>query len=322
MERALTPMPAFGRSATAGFLAIGLALYVGLFAASEWLVYRNGDSNPFYKIENAASPQYDWVILGASHAMPLDFADFNAVMEQRTGKRIINLAGPGTGPLYSRFVLEHFLRHHSARHVLYVADGFAFRSRAWNEERLADAKLLSRTPFDPALAAILADYVLREHVDPRGLLDYVTGFSKINNRERFRLDVWEGEANFDRAFRPSRAAEKKRVEYLYPPVVDEIEARRRYLSQLVAMISDAKSQGADVTIAKFPLPPRFKALLRDEETFDTALRAVAEAQGAAFIDLSGTVAEPRFYADTDHLNREGVTVFLRQHLERLLADGQ
>jgi len=36
-------------------------------------------------------------------------------------------------------------------------------------------------------------------VDARAVLDYVSGFSKINNRERFQRDVWEGDAQFERA---------------------------------------------------------------------------------------------------------------------------
>ena len=102
---------------------------------------------------------YDWVILGASHAMPLDFADFNALMQRETGLRIINLAAHGTGPLYNRFVFEHFLRANRTRNLLYVVDSFAFTARAWNEDRFGDAKLIRGTPFEPALARHLGDYV-------------------------------------------------------------------------------------------------------------------------------------------------------------------
>jgi hypothetical protein len=94
-------------------------------------------------IGGAPTAQYrtvDWVILGASHAMPLDFADFNAQMERETRLRILNLAAPDAGPLYNRFVLEDFLRAHRARNLLYVVDSFAFYSRTWNEDRFADAK--------------------------------------------------------------------------------------------------------------------------------------------------------------------------------------
>ena len=107
------------------FLAVGLAIYPALYTGAEWLVVRNGHMNPVYKVDTAR-PSYDWVILGASHAMPLDFDDANAEIENATGQKILNLAGPGAGPLYNRFVLEHFLTTRRTRSVLYVVDSFAF----------------------------------------------------------------------------------------------------------------------------------------------------------------------------------------------------
>ena len=128
-------------------------LYALLFYAAEQLMRSHGRSNPFFKIATMEQPAVDWLVLGTSHAMPLDFGGFNAVIERETGLRVVNLAAQGTGPLYNRFVLEHFLRDHRARNVLFVADSFAFYSRAWNEDRFADSKLLARTPRDPAIAA-------------------------------------------------------------------------------------------------------------------------------------------------------------------------
>jgi len=124
------------------FIAIGLALYAGVYYLAEQLMVQTGRSNPFFKIATAQNSTVDWVILGASHAMPLDFADFNAQMERETQRKILNLAAPGAGPLYNRFVFEHFLREHRARNLLYVVDSFAFYSRTWNEERFTDAKRL------------------------------------------------------------------------------------------------------------------------------------------------------------------------------------
>src|SRR5665647_824469 len=153
------------------FIAIGLALYASVYYAAEQLMVQTGRSNPFFKIATAQDTTVDWVILGASHAMPLDFADFNAQMEHETRLRILNLAAPGTGPLYNRFVLEHFLRTHRARNVLYVVDAFAFYSRAWNEERFADAKLLRRTPLKRAITGRLVQYALHEGVAASAVLD-------------------------------------------------------------------------------------------------------------------------------------------------------
>ena len=46
-------------------------------------MYRTGKSNPFYKLATRP-PAVNTVILGASHAMPLNFSDFNAFMKRET----------------------------------------------------------------------------------------------------------------------------------------------------------------------------------------------------------------------------------------------
>jgi hypothetical protein len=300
------------------FVAIGLVLYAGVYYAAERLMLHTGRSNPFFKIATAQETTLDWVILGASHAMPLDFADFNAQMQRETGLRILNLAAPGTGPLYNRFVLEHFLRAHRTKNVLYVVDSFAFYSRSWNEERFADAKLLRRTPLESAIAARLWGYARDEGVDPRAVLDYVTGFSKINNRERFERDVWEGEAQFERVYRPSASAVKKRIAYLYPDKT-EATALSRYLEAFSALIATARRAGASVVVIKLPTPPQYRSQLPDEAAFDQALSRLLATAEVRFHDFSQAIDEPRFYFDTDHLNRVGLTEFFSRYLKPVMV---
>jgi hypothetical protein len=306
-----------GRAAAA-FIGIGLALYAAAWAASERLVLRTGHANPFYKMAVAPAGPVDWVVLGASHAMPLDFADFNAMMERATGRRILNLASPGTGPLYNRFVLEHFVESRRAGNLLYVADSFAFRSRAWNEDRFGDAKLLRRTPFEWRLARRLAAYVGGEDVDVRALLDYTTGFSKLNNRERFQRDAWEGEAQFDRVARPSRSAVDKRIEYLYPHGTAPATLAR-YLDEFAALLDVASRAGMRVTVVKLPVPTAYRDALPDEDAFDAALTTLLARRGVAWRDWSAAVADPKAYFDTDHLNRAGLTAFFERELRALFA---
>jgi hypothetical protein len=302
------------------FIAIGLALYAGVYYAAEQLMVQTGRSNPFFKIATAQDSTVDWVILGASHAMPLDFADFNAQMERETQRKILNLAAPGAGPLYNRFVFEHFLRGHRARNLLYVVDSFAFYSRTWNEERFVDAKLLRRTPFEPAIAQRLFDYVGHEGVDARAMLDYVSGFSKINNRERFQRDVWEGEAQFERAYRPASNAVKKRIDYLYPDKTAPA-ALARYLEEFSAIITLARKVGVKVVVIKMPVPPRFYMQLPEEAGFDAAISRFLTARGVPFHDFSETTNDPNLYFDTDHLNRAGLTEFFLRDLKPVLDSG-
>lgn len=299
------------------FISIGLVLYTGVYFASEQLMVRTGKSNPFYKIATAGPADIDWVVLGASHAMPLDFSDFNAFMERETGLRILNLASPGTGPLYNRFVLEHFLSRHRAAGVLYVLDSFAFQSRIWNEDRFADAKLIRRTPFEPAIAWRLWNYSRHKGVDLRAFVDYVSGFSKINNRERFRTDVWEGEAQFDRTYRPSATMTTKRIDYLFPNPA-EPAALARYLGEFSDLLTLARQQGARVIVIKMPVPGSFSSQLPQEADFDSTVSHLLASLKIPLNDFSHELAEPRFYFDTDHLNRTGVSAFFKQHLKSLL----
>jgi hypothetical protein len=301
------------------FTAIGLVLYLALYIMAEWLLYRTGDTNPFFKMATATETSYDWVILGASHAMPLDFAEFNDVMERETNQKIINLATPGTGPLYNRFVLEQFLQNRRAAKVLYVLDSFAFYSRAWNEARFSDAKLLRRTLFQPALAWRLLDYCLTEGVDPRAELDYVTGFSKINNPERFKHDIWEGEVQFERVHRPSAAATAKRIAYLYPEAALDPDAFTRYLREFEALIDFSQLNGVAVVVIKMPVPARFHSLLPNEAAFDEAMSRLLAEKRVPFHDFSLAMDEPRFYFDTDHLNRVGLTEFFARQLKSILT---
>jgi hypothetical protein len=313
-------MKSLGRSALL-FIVIGLLLYVAADYAAEVLLYRMGDTNPLYKIETAAERSYDWVILGASHAMPLDFADFNAFMERGSGKRILNLAAPGTGPLYNRFVLESFLERHRAASLLYVADSFTFYSPVWNEERFADAKLMRRTPFRLAVARRLTAYSLREGVSPLAVLDYVTGFSKLNNRERFLRDVWEGEAQFDRVHRPSSVLDRKRIDYLYPSPNPDPAAFARYVREFAGAIELAHRAEMRVVVIKTPVRSQFRSLLPNEAAFDEAIARLLGEQNVVYRDFSSAMDEPRFYFDTDHLNREGSTQFFNRFLKPILAEG-
>ena len=317
---AVTPVRSMRQLArrAAAFVGLGLVLYALLFAAAEQLVQRTGHANPLFRIGATREQAVDWLVLGTSHAMPLAFGDTEAVVRRRTGLQLLNLAAPGTGPLYNRFVLEQFLRERRAGNLLFVVDSFAFYSRTWNEDRFGDAKLLARTPYRPVLAAGLWDFVRDDGVSPRALADYATGFSKINNRDRFKPDRWEGEAQFERAWRPSVSAVKKRVAYLYPDGTPPA-ALDRSLAQLSRLLALAQGAGMRIVVVKLPTPAQYRSQLPQEAQFDAALDRVLGAAGVPLHDWSAALPEARFYFDSDHLNRAGVNELLARHLLPVLA---
>lgn len=300
------------------FVAIGVVLYALMLAAAERLLFVHGESNPLFKVAVEQRERHDWVILGASHALPLGFGGFDKTMQRETGRSIVNLAATGAGPLYERLVLEQYLREHRTAGVLYVADSFAFYSREWNEERFADGKLLARTPWDARTLAALGRYVADEGVDWRAWLDYATGFSKINNRDRFKPDRWEGEAQFERPWRPSTSSVNKRIAYLYPAGTPQAEFDR-HLAQFRQLVVLARVSGARVVIVKLPVPAAYRAQLPDEPAFDAAMARFAAANDAAWRDLSDAFDDPKLFFDSDHVNRAGVRRLFDDRLKAILT---
>lgn len=296
------------------FALVGVVLYLAVYAAAERLVYRYAVRNRFFVARTAPAAQYDFVILGASHAGVFDYRDMNRQLEQMSGATIVNLSIVGGGVVPNRLTFDYFLTRHRTSHLLYVVDSFAFYSPQWNEERLQDRRLFVRAPFDPALARLLFAIP-----GARGVaLDYTLGFSKINNPDRFAPDVPAEEgARFDRRYRPVPQLDEERLEYLYPRTIDPATFAR-YLGQFEALIRDARARGIDVVVVKPPIPARIYRQLPSEAEFDRAIGAVLARHGVTLHDFSAVDNGEALFQDTDHLNRDGVLAFFRDTLAPLL----
>lgn len=297
------------------FVALAIALYLALYGWSEYLVYAYGEKNRFFMIKTAPQTEFDYVILGASHAMPFGFDDNNEKLEEATGARIINLSTEGAGIMPNRLMLDYFLRHHTTRRLVYILDSFAFYSPQWNEDRLVDAGLFKRAPLDPALVASLWEYPWARPILP----DYVSGFSKINNADRFERDLPEMEGKFDRTYKPIAQIDRQRIKYLYPADVDPAVIEK-YMSAFEDLITFAQAHGIEVLVMKPPMPPRLKDNLPNEAAFDAQVTAMLQRHDVPFYDYTGVVTEDPNYLDTDHLNRTGVTAFDAGYFVPLLKE--
>ena len=299
----------------AAFLALGLSLYAALFLWSDATLRQHGRQNPFLRIVTAPE-QADWIILGASHALPLGFADMPEILRDKTGQNTLTLAVTGGGPFLMRVIAERWFADHRAGGVLIVLDAFGFADRRWNMARLADSDVLPKIPADRTTAAILARAL------PRGLpwqtwMAYVTGFARINDRTRLTPDTWEAEAKFDSAPRPNAAATKARIAFLYPGPPDP-EALDLGMADLAALIETAQSHGARVVIVRPPLPEAFRSDLPDVPGFETQLATVSGRLTVPVIDHSAALPAARNFFDADHLNRTGVLGWLDAGLADVL----
>ncbi|MCR9087790.1 MAG: hypothetical protein NXH97_13715 [Rhodobacteraceae bacterium] len=298
------------------------ALFVGtflvLYAAAVWIVERNlrqiEPETALQKLSAHDGTPVDWLVLGASHALPLDFGDVPDRLQSESGQTMLILAEVGAGPVYSAFVLDRALDELTARRVLFVADSFAFASENWNEARFSDRKLLAHMPLEVATARRLASRVTEGKVPVTALADYLTGFSKLNPVDRFPTQGWQGQADFDKTHRTSRHAVSARIAYLYPDGAPDPEIIDTYLAELGGMIDAARRSGAEFLILKPPVPPEFSRALTGEAMFDAALAELAEVRSVPFLDHSAEVADPTLYFDTDHLNRQGVDTYYQDTL--------
>lgn len=303
----------------AGFVVIFALLYAGAAIRAEMTVGRAGQDTAFQRLLQARGETFDWVILGASHALPLDYGNVPDRLEADTSQSAIVLADTGAGPVFNRFVFDQARQDIKFKNLLYIVDSFAFLSPDWNEDRIADRKLLRKTPLRASTASLMIDYVVQEGVDPRGLLDYVTCFSKLNDAARFTSPDWRGAENFDRKARPSRYAVQQRIDYLYPQDGSGRETANRYLDALEGMFRSAQAEGIRILVIKMPLTDAFRKALPDESAFDEALKQRIAPLGIDYLDFSGALPEPSLYFDTDHLNRQGVERFYDGFLRDALA---
>lgn len=296
------------------FALVGALLYLAVYTAAERLVYRYAVRNRFFVVRTAPASQYDFVILGASHAAVFGYRDMNQQLEQSSGAKILNLSMVGGGVVPNRLIFDYFLTRHRTSHLLYVLDSFAFYSPQWNEERLQDRRLFVRAPFDPALARLLFKVPGARAV----ALDYTIGFSKINNPDRFAADVPADEgARFDRRYRPVPQLDEERLEYLYPKTIDR-GTFASYLGQFETLVGGARARGIGVLVIKPPLPARIYRQLPSESEFDTAVGAVLARHRVTLHDFSAVDNGEALFQDTDHLNRDGVLAFFSGTLSPLL----
>jgi hypothetical protein len=299
------------------FVLIGVLLYASVYAVVERMVSDYTVRNRFFIVKTAPLPHYDYVILGASRAVVLDYEDMNSQLEAMTSANILNLSTLGGGITVNRLLLDYFLVKHETEHVVYFLDSFVFYSPEWNEERVTDVSLYRRAPFDPALLRLLLE---RPYTRPV-VLGYLLGFYKINNPDWFALDISEEEATrFDRTYRPVPQIDRQRMAYLYPDEIDP-QIFRRYLADFEDMLRYLNAQNIGVTIVKPPLPEHIYTMLPQEEAFDLALQEVLQRYPAVeFYDFSLVGNEREFFFNSDHLNRTGVFNFSEQYLKDVLED--
>lgn len=283
------------------FFLINAGLAGGyIFITQHLYAYRNADSESHLFVMPRRQ-QYGVVILGASHGRVFSSAGNHERVERALGKKILNLSKTAGGLLPEKAYLAYFYdRGNTAEQIVYVLDPFVFFGQRWNDK----AFFLEDEPlqFDFFLVA------LRVGVSRQALINYARSkFTPfwVASRKPAVID------NDSQALQAvDRDAVAKRLDVLYPNGADQ-EAFDRYSPLLKEILELAREHRSKVTIL-FP-----STLLGDvpgKTKVQNYLTTLKKDYNFSFFDFSGTMQEPKWFRDHDHLNSAGVEVFSRKYL--------
>lgn len=304
------------------FILIGLVIYIGLYLWSDYLIDENTEFNRLYAIQSSEVTNYNFVILGASRANPLTYGDMNSKIEEIVDGKVINLSFPGGGIIPNLFHYEYFNEKHSTDNVVYIFSSFAFHAEIWNESRIGDLDFYQRSQFCPELTRQYFSYFFKDYCNSMGTpFDYLTGFSKINNQNRFQNDIPAGEKNFEETFFHREATDVERVNYLFSEGLNS-ELFSNYFNLFKKLATDVQASDKDFIIIRPPLRDDFSNKLYEifpklTDYEEILLNFVTE-NDIPYYDLTNVNNKDDYFIDPDHLNQEGVSNLIENHLANIL----
>ena len=249
---------------------------------------------------------YGVAFLGTSRGRVLSRDGNHRMVEAILGERVINLSrGGGGGLMPAELHLSYFYsRGNTVDHIIYLVDPWVFFSSINNEN---NDFFLRDEPFELSILWKLirdgypqdriSSYLQMIAVDDwaaisryagpgltEGTLKAIDG-RKLEEARQHYLDRY-GEGNFER----------------YSPFVDRIDAL-------------ARKYGSRITYVMLPiLIPDFPGVF----DVDRKLRAAAEADHVAYVNLVNAMHDRRFFYDHMHFNKTGIAFFAKNVLRPVL----
>ncbi|TSC82303.1 MAG: hypothetical protein G01um101420_467 [Parcubacteria group bacterium Gr01-1014_20] len=293
------------------FFVINLAFVLLLYITNNnFNIYNHAitESNFLTIPQNA---NYDFIILGTSHARQLSVGERQRLIEEGVGMNFMNIAGSGLGILPEKIYLSYFFqRQNSVKDVVYVIDPFVFYSPQWNEEITFDNE-----PFRITLLSALVE----NRFSTNTIMGYVgnflrwppfAGFDPIwDNTSTSTLEKEVGLSNLKEAIDREHSA-------LYPDGF-ETSNFNKYTAHLKSIIDMSKSHGARVI---FIIPPTLWDFDPGKQTTKNLLINYQKSDGVGFYDLSGSLKNPKFYSDSSHFNTKGAVYFSTYFLKQILTE--
>ncbi|MEK9173459.1 MAG: hypothetical protein AAB594_02735 [Patescibacteria group bacterium] len=269
----------------------------------------NSEANLFVIPKNV---KYDLVILGTSHAREFSNGDNHQVVQAMLGKSFLNLSKSLAGVLPQKFYLSYFFKEkNKTEKILYFIDPFVLYSIDANEERLFNDE-----PFRMDVLWGLAENGFSKTVIYNYLKSNISRL-KINPLAWLPFEPNLGTKNKYRAggdFKPIDVKLLDQTVGNYYNGLDEQEFSKSAL-RLKNIIELAEQHQARMV---FVIPPTQWRIDPGKEDAKKLMFDLKEKHQVEFHDLSESVKNPKFYKDSDHLNKDGVVYFTERFLKPIL----
>jgi hypothetical protein len=295
--------------ATALMPVVVLAWLYGTTAFVKRQVFNNWNTESNGLIMPRAQ-SVDMVLLGTSHGRNFSRFSNHQRTERLLHSEIVNLSrGGGAGIVPMLMDLKWFFDlGNRTQVVVYFIDPWVLYSSTWNENNF------SQNPYFFKEEPFSFDYALRvlKSGGKRAVAKYV--------REKLRIEwllykpVSQPIDKTHVAFRDS-ALVKGRLAALYNQALSQ-ENFRKYTAKLEELVQVSRSHDARLV---FVVTPTLLAKEPGHDHMISMLKMLRTKYKTPFFDFSESIKEPHLYSDHDHLNTEGLELFISTHLKPALS---
>jgi len=283
-------------------LAILLLLVISIKGPN----FRKTDENTEASL--AAIPfnrQFDFTILGTSHAREFTRSGNKPAVESILNKRFWNLSkGFGHGGLISSITAWDLFneRNNHAKKLVYFLDPWTLCYSIWNEENyFLEEEPLKWDILNNAIKNNASIPTIANYIKSKFKPSYFMTKPLANQRNNKLSDT----------FNASKADKQMKIYYpeaINPKVLD------KYEQLFLAFTNALHKKGIELIVI---IPP---TLLNKEPGFEPIWKFVNTIKTIKVFDHSNTIRSPIYYYDISHLNSNGIEYYTRNYLKPILAD--
>lgn len=286
------------------FFIINLLIFLLLFFLSSYFFQKN----KWYTDPNLksvpANQNFDFIILGSSHAEVFSRYKNDINVKKILGKNFYSLALPGAGPVIEKIYLDYFyMKKNQTQKIIYFIDPFALYSKDLNESY----PYLPPGNIDLQFIGLL----IENHWNIVSALNYITSILSshwITKPQPIDKNIFTKVGDI----RDERIAKRNR--YYYPTGIDQ-QNYTKYFKKFEEIILTAQQNNADIV---FIIPPTLVKNDPGMENLSATLDILRQRYNIDYYDYSEVMTDHKYFFDMEHLNTDGVIYFTENYLKSIV----